>query len=1552
MRSKAKRYVQGSISILLVIILMPMLTMSAIVVDSSRLNLAKSMVSSAGDLTVNTALANYDTILKDVYGLFAMSQTDSEEDFQKRIREYFEKTLVGYGVTDEEHAKDYVEYLESGISGYFNGTSDVDEISRNFMNMVVEDDFKATKVENSSLANSEILRTQLVEYMKYRAPLSVGLSFLDSLKSFTTIQDQTTVVKTQVVAQESAQDVTSACKNSIEAIRDFDKLIDSIESGDKAVKGYIYSTDGKTVPLDEYGDQTGMYKSIWKNDNYAHINKLTLVFFTKNPGIGDKVLGKLGSTKFIDKNNSYKLTTDNSGVSVSVSLAGDKDSAKSQYDGQLSKVNSLVSKINTYVNQNFLPTGYINADSTAFVNEDGATNSYISFEKFLLDQHSTINHKDIKDILEQLLIYRKYFENYLNYLKEIEKKEKTDKEAAQSEYDNKSSAYDSAVSSRNSIISNANKYKDWIENSNKPYIDKQTSGFKKDISFLSSVKYDGKDLKTMVDDLLKTISINSTTRNVKGQNFRNYSNLTGKISGSGVAKNVYLEVLGKIAMSDIPNADSSLLKKAKEYYDKKNSGKTSKSFSEYVNVDKNSDLYALFNMLDLCSTKANTMLANIRAYNAEVNKYSSAYTNAANALSEKNQANTKLNQEKTEYNIAVANRKNLDTEYNNTMAKFVNGVGRYQTDLSTYGKYTKTAQNVATKEANAIKKQFSEIESNLKAIVDQLKKIETNLDTAKEMIEAYNKNVKTWSDQNKSYASKNGSDTFSEQNSSEIDATEHQYDLKQLKNLQDYVTSMKDEYSVLYNYIKDASNYKYGTTKIDAIDSASKLTSAVSGIKDSLPDVVTANNAKEKFDSLYPYYIAPKILQESHQKKFLSEQILPLQFLIYLNTNYPEAVASTNTSSSNSSSNTSSNSSADTTEASYNSAKKQLKSGTTPKDEPSGFGYTYKDKTVPDDLPSQTKDETQSVDTFKMNEADGKIDASSGFAKQASILDNVLSGIGNVATKGLENLYLLSYIFENFSYNTLVQDIVADKIGDTAATSTTKSKITPTAYTPDLIAKTLSNYKIDKNNNYLYGGEIEYILYGSKTPSKNVTTAKGIIYALRFAFNCIYAFTDSEIKTMTMSAGLAVQAATLGVVPYQIVQIVLQLALAAGESAIDLDYISNGMKVAVVKSRETWNLSLSGAKNQITDIANIAIDATAKKLTSTVNGGIQKVLDSATDELGSAINELSSDLESAVDGKAEEIVNTAFSEVTSRITDALNQVQFIDYSKGDAKQEINKIFDEAKNYDLASLFPDNEIAQTIISSDIIQNSANSIIDGVKNKVLAVCESAPDSLSTEITKSINKWKTEAMNTVNNAVKSTFISAKDLVNGYAKEASEKIGNFATGKVNEMTETAAEELKEKVSAATNDFMNKYIADGNAKSTMGSGLDATTSDGGTSLANIIAFGYKDYLMLFTYLKLCTSSGPESTVMKRIADVIQMNIQNNTQGEYKHKANTESGKFLMSKARTYVQIEATVHLDMLFLDMDFFNRMIVDENSPNGKVDVESDLAGTKIKYSGFLGY
>ena len=74
---------RGAVSIFLVIILVPMITISSLFVDVSKVMLGKSVMESAGDLALNTALTNYDTVLKDMYGLFATAQ-DTEEIIQSR----------------------------------------------------------------------------------------------------------------------------------------------------------------------------------------------------------------------------------------------------------------------------------------------------------------------------------------------------------------------------------------------------------------------------------------------------------------------------------------------------------------------------------------------------------------------------------------------------------------------------------------------------------------------------------------------------------------------------------------------------------------------------------------------------------------------------------------------------------------------------------------------------------------------------------------------------------------------------------------------------------------------------------------------------------------------------------------------------------------------------------------------------------------------------------------------------------------------------------------------------------------------------------------------------------------------------------------------------------------------------------------------------------------------------------------------------------------------------------------------------------------------------
>ena len=174
---------KGAISIFLVIVLLPMMMLSAIFVDSSRIRLAKSVASSAGDLTLNTALTQYDSVLKDMYGLFATSQ--NIDDLLENLEDYYRKNIVASGVA----AADADDYVGQIMSLFKSASSE----SNDLLNISIKD-FSATKPTGGSLANPAILKAQIVEFMKYRAPLNVGLGFIEGLKSMKNLSKQTDLV--------------------------------------------------------------------------------------------------------------------------------------------------------------------------------------------------------------------------------------------------------------------------------------------------------------------------------------------------------------------------------------------------------------------------------------------------------------------------------------------------------------------------------------------------------------------------------------------------------------------------------------------------------------------------------------------------------------------------------------------------------------------------------------------------------------------------------------------------------------------------------------------------------------------------------------------------------------------------------------------------------------------------------------------------------------------------------------------------------------------------------------------------------------------------------------------------------------------------------------------------------------------------------------------------------------------------------------------------------------------------------------------------------------
>lgn len=138
---------KGAISVFLTLILLPTFIFGGVIIDGSRILGAKNLVSGAGDMALNGALSNYQEELNQTYGLLAMAST--AEEVNSVMKDFFETTLNANGIAKEDFNKALV-YLE-----------------------LTEDDFEASNVLGTEVWETEVLKQEILEYMKYRAPATL-----------------------------------------------------------------------------------------------------------------------------------------------------------------------------------------------------------------------------------------------------------------------------------------------------------------------------------------------------------------------------------------------------------------------------------------------------------------------------------------------------------------------------------------------------------------------------------------------------------------------------------------------------------------------------------------------------------------------------------------------------------------------------------------------------------------------------------------------------------------------------------------------------------------------------------------------------------------------------------------------------------------------------------------------------------------------------------------------------------------------------------------------------------------------------------------------------------------------------------------------------------------------------------------------------------------------------------------------------------------------------------------------------------------------------------
>lgn len=179
---KKYNYWKGAISIFLCIILISNTALIGVLVDGARWRMARAESEAALDSAASSVLSYYNQLLYDLYGLFA---TDSmtEEEITSLLTQYTEKTL-GIAEVPESSVRQINQAVYTALTGQTAAGAELTPFQAYDYEITVSMD-----PDRVSLANTDAVESQIIDHMKYRAPLSLVSGVGDFLEKVSVLFD-------------------------------------------------------------------------------------------------------------------------------------------------------------------------------------------------------------------------------------------------------------------------------------------------------------------------------------------------------------------------------------------------------------------------------------------------------------------------------------------------------------------------------------------------------------------------------------------------------------------------------------------------------------------------------------------------------------------------------------------------------------------------------------------------------------------------------------------------------------------------------------------------------------------------------------------------------------------------------------------------------------------------------------------------------------------------------------------------------------------------------------------------------------------------------------------------------------------------------------------------------------------------------------------------------------------------------------------------------------------------------------------------------------------
>ncbi|KAB3532805.1 DUF5702 domain-containing protein [Alkaliphilus serpentinus] len=242
-----KRGQRGAISVYLSIVFIALIILTGVIVDGARIRVAEAHLNQAATSVALSILSEYEGDLKDYYGIFAVNLSELE-DLDESLMYYFNNSL--------------------NPSWNLFGNSPSDSRYLDFFDYQI-DFLEVNYVSSNTLLNTDLMTYQILDYMKYRAPVQMGEEFLSKLDLITKVGNTSELLKSKIKVEEKLSEVS-----------DLQLLLHLEINGP-------YDETGKSLDINGMEVQE-IIRSVHKDENYPILLKdYYIKNFNQDPRLGD-----------------------------------------------------------------------------------------------------------------------------------------------------------------------------------------------------------------------------------------------------------------------------------------------------------------------------------------------------------------------------------------------------------------------------------------------------------------------------------------------------------------------------------------------------------------------------------------------------------------------------------------------------------------------------------------------------------------------------------------------------------------------------------------------------------------------------------------------------------------------------------------------------------------------------------------------------------------------------------------------------------------------------------------------------------------------------------------------------------------------------------------------------------------------------------------------------------------------------------------------------------------------------------------------------------------